>query len=161
MHVLLLFCTTVCFSSCLSVYLYLINYHISVGKNTPILAMVARIRKHLSRWSNNIWLSLQHLQMWRGFFSYAGMVMEDRQGLLLLERVNKILFLWENLTMLNFKLDWWMKTNINGILLTCKCILISQYWSDKYKAWFLLEFDCIWIFDYLVLEYLNAAVFEY
>ena len=69
-------------------------------------------------------------------FSYAGMVMEDRRALLLLERVNKILFLWENLTMLNFKLDWWMETNINGILLTCKCILISQYWSDKYKAWF-------------------------
>ena len=68
LYVLLLFCTTVCLSSCLSVYLYLINYHTSVGRSTPILAMDARIRKHLSRWSNDIWLSLQHLQMWRGFF---------------------------------------------------------------------------------------------
>ena len=39
-------------------------------------------------------------------FSYAGMVMEDRRALLMPERVNKILFLRENLVMLNFKLDW-------------------------------------------------------
>ena len=42
-------------------------------------------------------------------FSYAGMVMEDRRALLMPERVNKILFLRENLVMLNFKLDWWSK----------------------------------------------------
>ena len=40
-------------------------------------------------------------------FSYAGMVMEDRRALLLPERVNRILFLRENLVMMNFKLDWW------------------------------------------------------
>ena len=40
-------------------------------------------------------------------FSYAGMVMEDRRALMLPERVNRILFLRENLVMMNFKLDWW------------------------------------------------------
>ena len=39
-------------------------------------------------------------------FSLVGMVMEDRRALLLPERVNRILFLYLNLVMLNYKFYW-------------------------------------------------------
>ena len=39
-------------------------------------------------------------------FSYAGQVATDRRGSLLPERLHRILFLRENLVMLNFKLEW-------------------------------------------------------
>ena len=39
-------------------------------------------------------------------FSYAGLVAEDGRASLQPERLNKILFLRENIFMLNFKLDW-------------------------------------------------------
>ena len=39
-------------------------------------------------------------------FSYAGQVATDRRGSLLPERLHRILFLRENLVMLNFRLEW-------------------------------------------------------
>ena len=41
-----------------------------------------------------------------GLFSYAGQVATDRRGSLLPERLHRILFLRENLVMLNFRPEW-------------------------------------------------------
>ena len=39
-------------------------------------------------------------------FSYGGMVARDRRASLQPERLDRILFLRENIVMLNFKLEW-------------------------------------------------------
>ena len=54
-------------------------------------------------------------------FSYAGIIADNKRASLQPERLNKILFLRENLTMLNIKLDWWWGSRVLKKMFYCEC----------------------------------------